>query len=409
LVRPPFPQHTVNEAYDYALQQAATRLLPLALHDIREPHEQRRRVEGLSENESDFSYVVRDSGGNIVLNAGAVPEAMLPEITADGYFDTNVGRAFALTDRRTGIGIVIFESENERTEASLDGTLALLGPLVALLPLVAVGVWFALRLALAPLRRLRSSLAQRDRYNLGPLHPESYPPELSPIVAEIESLLGRLQKALDAERAFAASSAHELRTPIAGALAQTQLLAGELKDHPAAQRTAEVERALRRLSSLSERLLQFARIEAGFARSDVEVDLLQIVSLIIRDFEAIGVHIELEVADGAKPRGYVNPDAFALVLRNLIDNAARHGAPGAPIRLRITEDGTMAIINDGPVVGAETLANLGRPFMRGETTSTGTGIGLSIARSVVEQTGGTFVLLSPASTADGGFEARIRF
>ncbi len=346
--------HAINEAYDYALEQAADRLLPLALHDLREPNE-RRRIDSDGDGEGEFSYVIRGRDGSIVLNDGELPETVLPQIAGDGYVDTAAGRAFARTDPRSGFGIVVLEAETERSEALADGAWALLLPLAALLPLVALGVWFALRLALAPLQRLRADLSQRGRHNLAPLDPASYPPELAPIVGELAGLLSRLQQALDAERAFAASSAHELRTPIAGALAQTQLLAAELQGHPAGQRTAEIARALRRLSSLAERLLQLARLEAGFARSETMVDLLPIIDIVARDFHLSDAPLELHIAPGAAPRGRVDADAFALVLRNLVDNAIRHGAEGEPVALHVDADGTIRIVNAGPVVAPTSL------------------------------------------------------
>ncbi|MBD8066578.1 two-component sensor histidine kinase [Devosia sp. PTR5] len=396
--------HAINQAYDYALAQAANRILPLAIHDIREPDE-RGRVDAIEEDEGTFSYVIRNRAGGIILNDGALPEAILADVGAQGYADTAAGRAFAITDRRSGLGIVVLEGESERRDALGDGLLGLLGPLAALLPLVALGVWVALRLALAPLERLRSDLAERGRHNLAPLDPASYPPELSPIVGELAGLLERLQKALDAERAFAASSAHELRTPIAGALAQTQVLAAELRDHPAAQRTGEIERALRRLSVLAERLLQLARLEAGFARSETDVPLRPIIDLVVRDFVKSGVPVVVEAHPDAAPHGRVNPDAYALVMRNLIDNAVLHGADGEPVAIHVAEDGTVRVINSGPVVPPDILAGLAHPFVRGVTKASGAGIGLSIVRSVVEQAGGTLRLASPAAGRADGFEA----
>lgn len=398
--------HAINEAYDYALEQAASRLLPLAMHDLREPGE-RRRIESDDGQGGEFSYVVRSRAGDVVLNDGELPETILPAIVGDGYFDTDIGRAYASTDPRSGFSIVVLEAESERREALQDGGWALIGPLAALLPLVALGVWFALSLALAPLRRLRADLAERGRHNLAPLDPTAYPPELAPIVSELAGLLDRLQHALDAERAFAASSAHELRTPIAGALAQTQLLAAELVGHPAALRTADIENALRKLSRLSERLLQLTRLEAGFARSEKDVDLLSIIRLVTRDFSANGAQVNLDIAAAADPTGRVDADAFALLLRNLIDNALRHGAQDAPIRVLVESDGTLRVINRGPVVPPDVLNGLGRPFVRGASAASGTGIGLSMVRSVVEQAGGSLSFYSPARDQEDGFEVAV--
>jgi len=401
-------QHAVNEAYDYAMRQAANRLLPVVLHDLREPWE-RQRPEGNHDEEGDFRFVVRDRAGAVVVNDGNVPPAPVAQAGSSGYFGTDLGRAYATTDRRTGYGIVVFEAETERQEAINEALVGLVLPLVALLPLVAAGVWFALRLALRPLERLRAAIAERDRHNLEPFEASDHPRELAPIAEEVANLLERLRDALDAERAFAATSAHQLRTPIAGALAQTQLLAAELAGQPGAQRTADIERALRKLGALAERLLQLSRLEAGFARSEVSSDLVPVVSLIVQDFQRGGLTIEYHVPDGARLEGRINPDAFALAVTNLIENASRHGAKDKAVGVTIGPGAALTVSNRGQVVPPDLLSSLGRPFVRGATTADGTGLGLSIVRSIMQQVGGTLTLKSPQSGAQDGLEARLAF
>lgn len=401
-------QHAVNEAYDYAMRQAANRLLPVVLHDLREPWE-RQRLESDRDEEGDFRFVVRDRAGTIVVNDGNVEPNSVAQAGSSGYFGTDLGRAYATTDRRTGYGIVIFEAEAERQGAVNEALAGLVVPLVALLPLVAAGVWFALRLALRPLERLRAAIAERDRHNLEPFDASDHPRELAPIAEEVAHLLERLRDALDAERAFAATSAHQLRTPIAGALAQTQLLAQELDGRPGAARTADIEKALRQLAALAERLLQLSRLEAGFARSETVADLLPVVSLLVRDSQRAGTRIDYEVPPGARLDARINLDAFALAVTNLLDNAARHGAPGQSIRVAIGPDASLTVSNAGAVVPPEILSSLGRPFVCGETTAEGSGLGLSIVRSVMQQAGGTLTLRSPRQGGEDGFEARLDF
>ncbi len=401
-------QHAVNEAYDYAMRQAADRLLPVVLHDLREPWE-RRRLDGDRDDEGEFRFVVRDRTGAIVVNDGNVPANAVAQAGTSGYFSTDLGRAYAGTDHRTGFGIVLFEAESERQEAINEALAGLVIPLAALLPLVAAGVWFALRLALRPLERLRAAIAERDRHNLDPFDASDHPRELAPIAEEVASLLERLRDALDAERAFAATSAHQLRTPIAGALAQTQLLARELAGRPGMERVADIEKALRQLAALAERLLQLSRLEAGFARSEVVADLLPAVSLIVRDFQRSGLRIDYQLPPDARLDARINLDAFALALTNLVENAARHGAAGQPIRVTVGPAASLTVSNAGAVVPPELLASLGRPFVQGQTTADGSGLGLSIVRSVMQQAGGSLTLRSPRPGSLDGFEARLDF
>ncbi len=181
------------------------------------------------------------------------------------------------------------DSSDRRVTALRDSIAALGWPLLALIPLIAGGVWLAMRLALRPLEALRLDIAQRDSRNLEPLRSDGHPVELAPIADAVAALLERLKLDLDAERAFAARSAHELRTPIAGALAQTQQLADELEGTPGVRRVREIEAALKRLSTMSEKLLQMARIEAGFAKLDREIDLLPALNMVIGDINASSI------------------------------------------------------------------------------------------------------------------------
>lgn len=422
-------QHELNEAYDDSLEQSAQRLLPLAVHDLREQHEGRRLIvggdgdteddEGLERTGDDgsvrpvphdasFTYVVFDSAGDIVLRDQHAADLDLPVTLPGGFADVGGQRVFGLTDR-TGFSILVVETSDRRLNGLVDSISALGLPLLALLPLMAGGIWLAMNLALRPLEALRRDIAKRDSRNLQPLVSEGHPAELAPIAEAVGALMARLKSALDAERSFAARSAHELRTPIAGALAQTQQLAAELGNGPGATRLTEIETALKRLATLSEKLLQLARIEAGFAKSDLETDLLPVMGMVIGDLNASTmwrgrVQIDSTRADLIAP---IDPDAFAIALRNLVENALKHGAPDVPVHIRLEGGGTVVVRNAGSVVGAAELARLGQPFMRGTTTADGSGLGLSIARSILEQAGGALTLKSPATGAIDGFEATI--
>jgi two-component system OmpR family sensor kinase len=262
-----------------------------------------------------------------------------------------------------------------------------------------------------PVEAMSRDVAARGRRNLQPLNVEDQPIELAPIAKAVADLLDRLRSALDAERAFAASSAHELRTPIAGALAQVQQLAIELGQQPGAQRLREVEAALRHLAQLSEKLLQLSRLEAGFARSDSPVELGPVLRLVVRDFQSSAQftdRIRFDDASVGSLSGKVDVDAFAIAIRNLVENALIHGQPGAVVRIVAEPGNRIRVINAGPVVPAATLGSIAEPFTRGTTSATGTGLGLSIVRAIMEQTGGCLTLRSPATGAVDGFEAILR-
>ena len=104
----------------------------------------------------------------------------------------------------------------------------------------------------------------------------------------------------------------------------------------------------------------------------------------------------------------MDADAFAILARNLIENALKHGAPDRPVAVTLTDGGLLGVTNDGPVVAPETLARLRRPFERGVTAATGSGLGLAIAEAIAAGTGTELELRSPAPGRSCGFEARVQ-
>jgi two-component system OmpR family sensor kinase len=429
-------ERELNAAYDDSLKQSALRILPLAVHSLREPWERQRMeldgrgaspalVTGADEDadeaggskeepvefdDESFSYVIRDRTGQIVMRDEDVPADFTIEAPAEGYGHFKGERIFTLADDRSGYSIVIIERSDRRAEAIQRSLMGLILPLLALLPLIAGTIWLALRVALKPLEKLRAELDARDGRNLAPLDANTQPRELRPLAETIGALLGRLRSALEAERHFAARSAHELRTPIAGALAQTQQLALELDGSPRLARVHEIETALRNLAGLSEKLLQLSRLEAGFARAETPTDILPVIRLMVRDLNGRDItegriNLEIETESLVVP---IDPDAFAIALRNLVENAARHGDAASEIDVLVGADG-LRVENAGPVVPPEILAELGQPFVRGDTQAKGTGLGLSIVRSILEQTGGSLSFASPVPGKASGFSAAIRF
>lgn len=400
----------LGEAFDQSLEQSAYRLLPLAVHRLREPEEgdEELRIEGEESEDQFFSYAVLRPSGAVVVRGNDVPDEILTGDIRDGFADIDGRRAFSLTERRSKFRIIVFERTEHRATALAQSLGGLLWPLAALLPLIVVGIWYAIGLAMRPVQRLSSEVASRDRRNLEPLDIAGQPLELAPIAEAVASLLERLRAALDAERAFAASSAHELRTPIAGALAQVQRLAIELGDGPGTARLLEIEAALRHLAQLSEKLLQLSRLDAGFARSAEQRDLLPVLKLVIRDFQSSSQHagrVEFAAPQDVTLAGHIDPDAFAIAVRNLVDNGLLHGRAGAPVRVAAEPGNVIRVTSDGPAIEPNVLSGLAEPFVRGMTAARGTGLGLSIVRTIMEQTGGGLRLNSPATGQTDGFEA----
>jgi two-component system, OmpR family, sensor kinase len=404
--------HELNEAFDRALQEAGRRLLPLAAEDVL-GHEDddagaiHHFIEGRGEY---LSYQLRNSAGRVVLRAHDAPTAPYDERATPGFSTVGNYRLFTDTDETTGLTITMAETTRGRREAIFGAARGMLLPLVGLIPLNILAIWLAVRGAMKPVLRLSRDIASRSGQNLAPLDISDQPGELKPMADAVASLIERLRAALDAERAFAANSAHELRTPIAGALAQTQRMIVELGDAKDRRRAREVEATLKRLSTLAEKLMQLSRVDAGLGNTDTAVDLIAVLDLVVADRARRldePERIRYVKPPGATLIARMDMDAFAMAARNLIDNAANHGSIDGRVDVKVEPDGVIRIVNEGAVVPPDVLAGLKSRFARGETRYAGSGLGLAIVETIMTQTGGKLELFSPALGRGDGFEARL--
>jgi two-component system OmpR family sensor kinase len=404
--------HELNEAFDHALQETAERLLPLAADDVLgHEDDDARAIRHFNEGQKEYlSYQLRDASGRVILRAHDAPAAPYDHTATLGFKTIGDYRLFSDTDKANGLTITVAEPTKGRWEAVLGAVRSMLWSLAGLIPLNILAVWLIVRGAMKPVLRLSGDIAERSGHNLAPLDISDQPGELRPIAEAVARLIERLRAALDAERAFAANSAHELRTPIAGALAQTQRLIAEL-DHPKNRRRArDVEATLKRLSALTEKLMQLSRVDAGVGLGDENVDLITVLDLVVGDCAKRLEEPERLIyvkAEGARLVARMDMDAFAIAVRNLIDNAANHGPADGTIEVRVEPGGIIRVTNDGAAIAPEVLVGLKRRFARGETRNAGSGLGLAIVETIVNQIDGELELSSPAPGRHDGFEARL--
>ncbi len=145
-------------------------------------------------------------------------------------------------------------------------------PLAVIVPLGLIGIWVIVRLSMSPVRTFRSQIEARGGGDLTPIDAKDLPSEIGPVAKAVNHLLDRLTRTLQAERSLAAKSAHELRTPVAAALAQAQRMIAQAPDDATRERAEDMQTALRRLSRLTEKLMQLVRAEGTPSRRDAGRD-----------------------------------------------------------------------------------------------------------------------------------------
>ncbi len=403
-------RHEMDEVFDSALQETAQRILPLAVVDIvgRDEDGVTQRLGALREHDEFFTYIVRDAEGRILLQSHAADPAVFPDYDGPGFRQTATHRIYEDAALQDSVRITVAEPLEHRAEVAREIQIGLGLPLLFVIPATLLAIVLAVRASLASLRRFRERLEARNARDLSPVPAGDIPLEIVPVAATLNDLLAGLNAAFEAERTFAANAAHELRTPLAGAIAQAQRLQSETADPAARSRAADIETTLKRLTRLSERLMQLARAEGARLRLDRTSDLRRVTQLIVDDMARDTASGRILLTLPEQPViSDLDPDAFGILCRNLVDNALRHGAADAPITVDLTQEGILTVSNDGPVVAPETLAGLTARFERAGSRSEGSGLGLAIVAAIAERIGQPLVLKSPRSGAGSGFEVRV--
>ena len=401
----------MDEVFDSALRETAERILPLAVTDIvgREDQGVTQRLAPIRAHDEFFTYLVRDAEGRILLQSHAADPTVFPSYDGPGFRQTATHRLYSDAALQDTIRITVAEPLAHRMSVAREIQMGLGLPLLIVLPVALIAIILAVRFSLDPLRRFRARLEARGARDLSQVPHEGLPTEIGPLADTLNSLLARLREAFEAERSFAANAAHELRTPLAGAIAQAQRLRSETKDRAAAQRATDIEETLKRLTRRTERMMQLARAEGGRLRRDTSSDLRGVARIVVDDIGRTGTpdRIRLNLPDMAVMSD-LDPDAFAILCRNLVENALRHGGQTTPVDVTLTASGQFTVANDGPVVPGETLDRLTARFERASATSDGSGLGLAIVAAIAERISSRLVLQSPRPGRTTGFQVSLR-
>ncbi|KZD12383.1 sensor histidine kinase [Oceanibaculum pacificum] len=410
-------QEEIDEVFDSALEETAQWLLPLATDAVEGRPASSPGLLGEPDNDDEYlTFQLRSRDGTVLLRSHDAPGAPYTGTLDLGYSESQHHHVYTIASGNYFLQVA--EPLWHRQEALMESAGALLLPLAGLVPVSILVILWSVRQGLTPMRLLQGAIGARDGGNLNPIEDTGWPEEIGGTVQAVNRLLLRLRAALEAERVFAATSAHELRTPVATALAQTQRLLAELESgltqEEAQARGRRIEATLHRLGALVEKLLHLSRAEAGIGLSETENNLLPVLRLVIEELAMqpeAARQLSLAIAEGASLRARMDIDAFSIVVRNLVENALAYGDPDTPVEIAVPDDRTISVRNDCAAIPPEILSQLTQRFVRGNRAGEGpdgSGLGLAIAETILRQTGGRLELLSPVLGQDGGFEARIR-
>jgi two-component system OmpR family sensor kinase len=402
----------IDAVFDSALQEVAQRVLPLAYSELlaREADDPPQHMAPIGPHREYVTYVVRDETGRDLLQSSDADPAAIPKDVTNGFSTVGDLRLYSESAVRGTVRVTTAEPLAHRHDTVRSAVVALIWPLALLVPIALLAVLFLGRATLRPIVGFRETIEARGRGNLAPLGETGLPSELEPVATAVDALLERLRGALEAERSFTANAAHELRTPIAAALAQTQRLLAETPEEGTRERARAVATSLRRLSGLAEKLLQLAKAEGGGLLAETPNRLGPILALVIDEIDRradVAERLDVSIPADGGPLSELDADAFAVLARNLIENALKHGPVDGTVAVRFSGD-AFEVENDGPPIASEVLGRLTRRFERGPTAAEGSGLGLAIVAAICRGAGARLELLSPIPGRDRGFLARVR-
>ncbi|MBR9858002.1 MAG: two-component sensor histidine kinase [Gammaproteobacteria bacterium] len=409
-------RNELDEAFDSALEETAQRILPLAVTEIvnREEPLLPQQIAMLRPHTELLSYLVRDADGNVLLQSHDVDPSLFDARPRSGFRTLDNHRLYGESAVSDTMFIEVAEPLAHRRDATRDAVMALLMPLLLLIPISLLGIWLLVRFSLRSVLAYKGAIESRGVGDLSPVTVARLPAEIEPVAQAVNQLMERLRRALESERCFTANSAHELRTPLAAALAQVQRLRREAPDGPLQQRVNQIESALHRLVRLSEKLMQLAKAEGGALVATEPHDVAPVLDHVVEECRRAfaGRTLQLSVPEQTPVFTTLDVDAFAILVRNLLENALKYGDEQQPVMVSLSPTGVLRVSNGGPVVPAVILTGLTARFARAPGTyssaKAGSGLGLAIVDAIARGAGTSLTLHSPASNRQDGFEAVVQ-
>lgn len=274
------------------------------------------------------------------------------------------------------------------------GALLIVQTLFLYILVLAPVLWLVRRLA-RPLGELTGAV-ESFRDSGAPSVEERGPSDVRRLIAAYNAMRARLVALLDEKDRMLGAIGHDLRTPLASLRVRAEGMEDEGEREKMAGTIEEMDQTLDDILSLA----RLGRPSEAVSR----VDLAALADQIVDDFQTIGAPVTLE--DSARLPVSIRPTLIARAIRNLVDNAVKHGGSARVSVARSEDDVTLTIDDDGPGIPADRIQAMFEPFARMEESRSretgGAGLGLALAKAIAEQHDGR---LNLANRPEGGLRA----
>ncbi len=322
--------------------------------------------------------------------------ALLYDAQVDGkpmrvaLLDVDYGDAGSPQRMRVQVAKSLAVQQRLTTELIAD----MLAPLLLLGALLSVLVYGGISRGLQPLTRLQAQLGNRREQNLAALTPiemTQAPQEVHALAGAVNQLLSAVRRSLGQEKRFLNDAAHQLRTPLAGLISQTELALTEPDPQAVRARLQKVLAGAQRSAHLVNQLLSLARNEVEVKLAPLDVAAL--AREVARDWTPRAIKAGIDLGFDGDAHAWVAGEPLLLceALNNLIDNALNYAGAASEVTLRVQTQGNKVLLevqDNGPGLSADELPHVFERFWRASTLPGGCGLGLAIVAEITHRHGG---------------------
>ena len=257
------------------------------------------------------------------------------------------------------------------------------------LDLTLVLVWAGIQVGLRPLTRLRNEIAERSPLDLRPIAESSVPREVAPLAATLNRLFALLRTTSRSQQQFIADTAHQLRTPLTGMLAQLELLMAEPASKQFEVRLSMLQAGLKQLSHSTNQLLSLARADAAVTGTvgRQSVNLRNLAGEAVARFFDRALQADIDLGAELEPAGVsADPTLLDDLISNLIDNALKYTPRGGRVTVASGQRQGRAFLSvedNGPGIPLPDRQRVRQRYVRlPNSPGHGSGLGLAIVEDI---------------------------
>ncbi|WP_171235129.1 sensor histidine kinase [Ruegeria sp. HKCCA6837] len=320
------------------------------------------------------------------------------QVRGETIRQVSASRSLVGLDKQTVIEIVLGQTQDALAETldQISRNAAILG--IGFFGLAAALSFWATSSTIGQLNRLTTSVTRRGPQDLSPFR-KPVPREMAPLVASLNSLMGRLDQSLSQSEDFIAEAAHRVRTPLATVRSYADATLQRVEKEENREALRSMVRAIDESSRAAGQLLDHAMItfRADHLERE-EIDLVTLIRDLVQRLTPIAEMKDLSLSLDGDPTVHYSGDPILIqnAVRNMIDNALKYAPPDSSVRIEVTSAPTAQIrVKDrGPGFPPNETDTLTRRFERGKNASgtIGSGLGLTIVQDVATAHGGELEL-----------------